>query len=70
VVSAGWWLRAPSPAPAPAPMAVQVKTPQPDPGYALLPVAGTVEADFTGAVRSRAIDAETGQVTLEQVYAQ
>jgi hypothetical protein len=38
----------------------------------LVPVSdtGRTEADFSGGARSRAIDADTGQVTLQQVYAQ
>lgn len=38
----------------------------------LVPVAGVsrTETDFDGSTRSRVIDTETGQVTLQQVYVQ
>ena len=76
VLTAGWWLRTPggSSLPVASVPAWELPTQGPAAGdlgmQVLLPVANVsrTETDFDGSTRSRVIDGETGQVTLQQVY--
>jgi hypothetical protein len=80
VLTAGWWLRSPGGAPLPMASAPALEIPvsgQAGQGTGrgagiqlLVPVANVsrTETDFDGSTRSRVIDGETGQVTLQQVY--
>ena len=76
VLTAGWWLRSSGGAPMPVASAPAWELPMAEPmgspaGIQLLvPVANSsrTETDFGGSTRSRVIDGETGQVTLQQVY--
>jgi hypothetical protein len=66
-MSAGWWL----PTAPRAGRTTQTAVAPAAPGRAeLMPVAGPAQADFSGTITSRSFDAESGQVTLQQVYAQ
>ena len=77
VLTAGWWLRSPG-GDAPLPMASAPTWEVPTAEHIgqgarlqlLVPVANVshTETDFDGSTRSRVIDGETGQVTLQQVY--
>jgi hypothetical protein len=76
VLTAGWWLRSSSSVPLPMAsvpgwQVPAVETAGQASGIQLLvPVADVsrTETDFDGSTRSRVIDGETGQVTLQQVY--
>ena len=76
VLLAGWSLRTTggmSVASVPGQQAHVAQPAAHDAGIQLLvPVAGVsrTETDFDGSTRSRVIDSETGQVTLQQVYVQ
>jgi hypothetical protein len=82
VLTAGWWLRSSGGAPLPTasvPAWEMPATEQAGQGTGqaagiqlLVPVADVsrTETDFDGSTRSRVIDGETGQVTLQQVYAE
>jgi hypothetical protein len=72
VLVAGWSLRTPERQPGallPESALAQQSAPQPK-LQLLVPVTDTArtETDFSGSTRSRVIDGETGQVTLQQVY--
>jgi len=81
VIGAGWWLSIPTHAPTSA-VSLVSKAPAgneplddsaPAAGFQLLVPASNgvrTEADFSGGTRARLIDGETGQVTLQQVYAE
>jgi hypothetical protein len=80
VLTAGWWLRSPGSAPLPMAAVPAWQVPVAEPAaqglgngagiQLLVPVADVsrTETDFDGSTRSRVIDGETGQVTLQQVY--
>jgi len=80
VLTAGWWLRPSGGAPLPVASAPAWELPMTEqarqvagPGAGLqlmVPVSNVsrTETDFGGSTRSRVIDGETGQVTLQQVY--
>lgn len=74
VVIAGWSLRAPGGVPVVSAPVQQTSFAEPTGQDAkiqlLVPVADVsrTETDFDGSTRSRVIDSETGQVTLQQVY--
>ncbi len=76
VLLAGWSLRSPAGIPAAsAPVPETHLAEQAGQGariQLLVPVADVsrTETDFDGSTRSRVIDSETGQVTLQQVYVQ
>jgi len=81
VLGAGWWLSGPGRLGTPVVSSVLRVTPDLDLTDAaaappvfepLAPASDAVrtEADFSGATRVRLIDADTGRVTLQQVYAQ
>ena len=81
VIGAGWWLSIPAHPPTSAVSLVSNVTPPTQAldvatqaaGFQLpVPASNTVrtEADFSGGTRARLIDGETGQVTLQQVYAE
>ncbi|MGD0578932.1 MAG: hypothetical protein ABSC08_08390 [Bryobacteraceae bacterium] len=81
VLGAGWWLSVPRHTPTPMVSSVLKAAPDGEPldgpaqaaGFQLLvPASNAVrtEADFNGGTRARLIDGETGQVTLQQVYAE
>lgn len=80
VMTAGWWLHSAESTPPDVASAPVWKTPAAERvGHVsgqnarmqlLVPVADVsrTETDFDGSTRSRVIDGETGQVTLQQVY--
>jgi len=71
VLTAGWWLRSSGGAPLPMASVPEWESSGQGAGIQLLvPVADVsrTETDFDGSTRSRVIDGETGQVTLQQVY--
>jgi hypothetical protein len=84
VLTAGWWLRSPGGAPQPMASTPALEIPMAEQSgqgagqmagrgggiQLLVPVANVsrTETDFDGSTRSRVIDGETGQVTLQQVY--
>ena len=76
VLTAGWWLRSAGGARLPVASSPVWEMPAEDPAgrgadnQLLVPVANVsrTETDFDGSTRSRVIDGETGQVTLQQVY--
>jgi hypothetical protein len=80
VLTAGWWLRSSSSVPQPMASVPAWQAPATEPVWQgagheagiqlLVPVADVsrTETDFDGSTRSRVIDGETGQVTLQQVY--
>ncbi|MGO9241055.1 MAG: hypothetical protein ACLQBJ_09620 [Bryobacteraceae bacterium] len=80
VLGAGWWLGVPRHAPTPVVSSVlkdvaEAERPPaaPAPRFELLaPASAAVrtEADFNGGTHARLIDGDTGQVTLQQVYAE
>lgn len=86
VLTAGWWLRSPGGSQLPVASAPALEIPTVGLGrhggaqsagqeaaiQLLVPVANVsrTETDFDGSTRSRVIDGETGQVTLQQVYVQ
>ncbi len=79
VVGAGWWLSVPRHTPTPVVSSVlkdvaeAEHAPAPAPRFELLaPASAAVrtEADFNGGTHARLIDGDTGQVTLQQVYAE
>lgn len=81
VLGAGWWLSVPRHTPTPVVSSVLKAAPDGEPldgpaqaaGFQLLvPASNAVRtgADFNGGTHARLIDGETGQVTLQQVYAE
>jgi len=74
VLVAGWSLRVPETAPVASALAQEAPVAEAAAKGAkiqlLVPVADVsrTETDFDGSTRSRVIDGETGQVTLQQVY--
>jgi|GEM_PF-2394543 len=74
VLIAGWSLRPPAAYPVAAAPVREMPAPEParqeQKMQLLAPVADVsrTETDFDGSTRSRVIDGETGQVTLQQVY--
>ncbi len=76
VLLAGWSLRSPGGVPVASSPLKEMHFTEPAGQDAriqlLVPVAGVsrTETDFDGSTRSRVIDSETGQVTLQQVYVQ
>jgi hypothetical protein len=76
VLTAGWWLRSSGGASLPVASVPALEAPAAEPAgrepgiQLLVPVADVsrTEMDFDGSTRSRVIDGETGQVTLQQVY--
>ncbi len=80
VFGAGWWLSVPRHTPTPVVSSVlkdfaagEPAPAAPAPRFELLaPASAAVrtEADFNGGTHARLIDGDTGQVTLQQVYAE
>ena len=75
VLTAGWWLRSSGGAPLPMASVPEWESSGQGAGQGagiqlLVPVANVsrTETGFDGSTRSRVIDGETGQVTLQQVY--